>query len=57
MTEDEVARRMEFEQARLDRLLDKSNRAVWQGKWIEAATFIAEAKRVRAELDELEALY
>ena len=48
--------RLEFENARLDRLVDRSNQAMRQGKSVEAASLMAEAKQVRSGIDQLEAL-
>jgi len=51
-----LSARLEFENARLDRLIDRSSQAVRQGKSNEAAALMAEAKQVRSEIDQLKAL-
>jgi hypothetical protein len=46
-----VALRLEFEEARLARFLGQMNLAATQGRWVDAEMLLYEARQVRCEID------
>jgi hypothetical protein len=52
-----ILSRIEFENARLKRLLDQHDQAVWRGGSIKAALALSDAKLIRDELNRLEELF
>ena len=49
-----VALRLEFEEARLARLLRQMSLASTQGRWVDAEMLLYEARQVRCEIDGLQ---
>jgi hypothetical protein len=49
-----VALRLEFEEARLARFLRQMNLAATQGRWVDAEMLLYEARQVRCEIDGLQ---
>jgi len=49
-----VALRLEFEEARLARSLRQMDLAATQGRWVDAEMLLYEARQVRCELDGLQ---
>ena len=45
-----VALRLEFEEARLARFLRQMNLAATQGRWVDAEMLLYEARQVRCEI-------
>jgi hypothetical protein len=49
-----IALRLEFEEARLARFLRQMNLAATQGRWVDAEMLLYEARQVRCEIDGLQ---
>ena len=49
-----VALRLEFEEARLARFLRQMNLAATQSRWVDAEMLLYEARQVRCEIDGLQ---
>jgi hypothetical protein len=49
-----VALRLEFEEARLARFLRQMKLAATQGRWVDAEMLLYEARQVRCEIDGLQ---